>query len=102
MVSVRSIGTGRTWVKLSAGFRLTWESRSTGRPDPAALELAQAAATRLLREAGPERLVWDSDCPFVGHESITYADALGWYEQWVPSPQLRRRMTDTALQLYFS
>jgi predicted TIM-barrel fold metal-dependent hydrolase len=96
-----SMARGRTWVKLSAGFRLTWQSRGTGVPDPVAMELAQAAAERLLREAGPERLVWGSDCPFVGHESHTYADALRWYEQWVPSAAVRRRMSDTALRLYF-
>lgn len=99
---LRSIQKGRTWVKLSAGFRLTWQSRSTGRPDPVAMELAQAAAGRLLSEAGPERLVWGSDCPFVGHENVSFADTLGWFEEWVPSREARRRMTDTALRLYFS
>jgi len=99
---LRSVAKGRTWVKLSAGFRLTWESRSTGRPDPVAMDLAQATATLLLREAGPERLLWGSDCPFVGHESVTYGDTLRWYAQWVPSAQQRRRITDTALQFYFN
>jgi predicted TIM-barrel fold metal-dependent hydrolase len=98
---LRSVARGRTWVKLSAGFRLTWQSRGTGTADPVAMELAQAAAARLLREAGPERLVWGSDCPFVGHEYHTYADALRWFEQWVPSASARRRMSDTALKLYF-
>jgi predicted TIM-barrel fold metal-dependent hydrolase len=98
---LRSIARGRTWVKLSAGFRLTWQSRGTGTADPVAMELAQAAAGRLLREAGPERLVWGSDCPFVGHEYHAYADALRWFEQWVPSASARRRMSDTALKLYF-
>jgi predicted TIM-barrel fold metal-dependent hydrolase len=98
---LRSVARGRTWVKLSAGYRLTWESRGNGRPDPVAMDLARAAAERLLREAGPERLLWGSDSPFVGHESITYADALRWYEEWVPSAAARRRMTDTALRLYF-
>jgi predicted TIM-barrel fold metal-dependent hydrolase len=97
-----AVARGSTWVKLSAGFRLTWQSRGTGTPDPVAMELAQVTAERLLREAGPERLVWGSDCPFVGHESLTYADALRWYEQWVPSAAARRRMSDTALRLYFS
>src|SRR5688500_17338456 len=96
---LRSVARGRTWVKLSAGYRLTWESRGNGRPDPAAMELACAAAERLLREAGPERLVWGSDAPFVGHEGITYADSLRWFEEWVPSAAARRRMTDTALRL---
>jgi len=99
---LRSIARGRTWVKLSAGFRLTWESRGKGKPDPVAVALAQAAAERLLREAGPERLIWGSDCPFVGHESVTYADTLRSFEEWVPSPDARRRMSDTALRLYFS
>jgi predicted TIM-barrel fold metal-dependent hydrolase len=98
---LRAIARGRTWVKLSAGFRLTWQSRGTGTADPAAMELAQATAGRLLREAGPERLVWGSDCPFVGHESHTYADALRWFEEWVPSAAVRRQMGDTALRLYF-
>lgn len=99
---LRSVARGRTWVKLSAGFRLTWESRGNGRPDPVAMELAQATAERLVREAGPERLLWGSDCPFVGHESVTYADTLRWYHEWVPSAAVRRRMTDTALRLYFA
>lgn len=99
---LRSMARGRTWVKLSAGFRLTWESRGNGRPDPVAMELAQATAERLVREAGPERLLWGSDCPFVGHESVTYADTLRWYHEWVPSAAVRRRMTDTALRLYFA
>jgi predicted TIM-barrel fold metal-dependent hydrolase len=98
---LRSIARGRTWVKLSAGFRLTWQSRGTGVADPVAMQLAQAAADRLLREAGAERLVWGSDCPFVGHEGHSYADALRWFEQWVPSAAARRRMGDTALKLYF-
>jgi predicted TIM-barrel fold metal-dependent hydrolase len=99
---LRSIARGRTWVKLSAGFRLTWESRGNGTPDPVAMALARQCAERLLRGAGPERLVWGSDCPFVGHESVTYADTLRSFEEWVPSPVARRRMSDTALRLYFS
>ncbi|MDQ2640820.1 MAG: amidohydrolase family protein [Pseudomonadota bacterium] len=99
---LRSVARGRTWVKLSAGFRLTWESKGTGKPDAVAMDLAQATAERLLREAGTERLLWGSDCPFVGHESVTYADTLRWFEQWVPSAAARRRITDTALRLYFS
>jgi predicted TIM-barrel fold metal-dependent hydrolase len=66
------------------------------------MELAQAAAERLLREAGPERLLWGSDCPFVGHEdSLDFADALHSYGQWVPSADMRRRIDETALRLYF-
>jgi predicted TIM-barrel fold metal-dependent hydrolase len=100
---LRSIEKGRTWVKLSAGFRLTWLGQNAGPPDARALQLAAKAAQRLLQHAGPERLVWGSDCPFVGHEkSLTYADALASLYEWVPSVSIRRKMSDTALQLYFS
>jgi predicted TIM-barrel fold metal-dependent hydrolase len=97
------VAKGRTWVKLSAGYRLTWQGQGNGRPDPVAMRLAQAAAGKLLQEAGTERLVWGSDCPFVGHESsLTFADALASFEEWVPDAAARRRISDTALKLYFS
>ena len=100
---LRSVAKGRTWVKLSAGYRLTWQSQGTGTPDPIAMQLAQSAAERLLQEAGTERLLWGSDCPFVGHESsLGFADALASFAQWVPSAQARRRISDTALKLYFA
>jgi predicted TIM-barrel fold metal-dependent hydrolase len=100
---LRSVDTGRTWVKLSAGFRLTWLSRGSGAPDPRAMALAKQTAERLLAVAGPERLLWGSDCPFVGHESsLTYRDALLSLQEWVPSPQARRKISDTALKFYFS
>ena len=100
---LRSIEKGRTWVKLSAGFRLTWLGQNSGRPDPRAMDLAARAAQRLLQHAGPERLVWGSDCPFIGHErSLTYADALASFHEWVPGAETRRQMSETALKLYFS
>lgn len=100
---LRSVARGNTWVKLSAGFRLTWRSQASGPPDPVAMQLAGDAAAVLLREAGPERLLWGSDCPFVGHESsVGYADALASFVEWVPDAAVRRRMTDTALRFYFS
>lgn len=100
---LRSIEKGRTWVKLSAGYRLTWQGQGNGKPDPVAMDLARAAAQKLLQHAGPERLLWGSDCPFVGHEtSLAYADTLRSFAEWVPSAAARRRMSDTALRLYFS
>ncbi|MEP7245550.1 MAG: amidohydrolase family protein [Gammaproteobacteria bacterium] len=66
---------------------------------PLARELAQA----LLKHAGPERLVWGSDCPFVGHEAaMSYDDAIEEFAAWVPDARIRRRISDTALKLYFS
>lgn len=99
---LRSIDAGRTWVKLSAGYRMTWSAKGVAAPDPRALSLAAEAAARLLQVAGPERLVWGSDCPFVGHEAVKFADTLAWFRDWVPSSQQRRRISDTALRLYFS
>ena len=99
---LRSIDAGRTWVKLSAGYRMTWLSPGVAAPDPQAMALAGQAAARLLQVAGPERLLWGSDCPFVGHEGVRFADTLASFREWVPSARTRRQISDTALRLYFS
>jgi predicted TIM-barrel fold metal-dependent hydrolase len=100
---LKSVEKGRTWVKLSAGYRLTWLSQGGDAPDPPAMALASATAKDLLSNVGTERLLWGSDCPFVGHErSLTFADALGQFREWVPNAADRRRISDTALKLYFS
>ncbi len=86
---LRAIDRGRTRVKLSAGFRL---------PEDA---LASYAA-RLIEVAGPERLFWGSDAPFVGCEDrVTYAQTLETFYRIVPDARLRRRMSDAALRFYF-
>jgi predicted TIM-barrel fold metal-dependent hydrolase len=85
---LRAIDTGRTWVKLSAGFRL-----------PFAV-VAEVAARLLV--AGPERLLWGSDAPFVNHEASTaYPDTLDLYRVLVPDAQVRAAIDRTALALYF-
>jgi predicted TIM-barrel fold metal-dependent hydrolase len=86
---LRSIDKGRTWVKVSAGYRL----------GPAAADYAR----ELLRVAGPDRLVWASDCPFVGHESqVKYQDTIDWLIDCVPDEAPRRKIFgETALKLYF-
>jgi predicted TIM-barrel fold metal-dependent hydrolase len=86
---LRSIERGRTWVKLSAGYRL----------GPAAADYAR----ELVRLAGPERLVWASDCPFVGHESqVRYQDTIDWLVDCVPDAVVRRKVcAETPLKLYF-
>ncbi|MEA1672757.1 amidohydrolase family protein [Nitrospirillum sp. BR 11163] len=86
---LRAVAAGRTWVKISAGFRL----------DPA---IRQACAARLLVEAGGERLLWGSDAPFVGKEgAVTYADALAHFHALAPDPAVRRQISDAALRLCF-
>jgi predicted TIM-barrel fold metal-dependent hydrolase len=89
---LRSVETGRTWVKLSAGFRL------------ASSELAGQCARELLKHAGPRRLLWGSDWPFAAFESTTrYGDALDSLARLVPDPAARRQIgSQTPLELYFS
>jgi predicted TIM-barrel fold metal-dependent hydrolase len=89
---LRSIERGRTWVKLSAGYRLE--------PPQSAVTLASA----LLKYAGPERLVWGSDWPFAAFEDkLCYEDTLRDFERWVPDPAARRRIGgETPLRLYFT
>jgi predicted TIM-barrel fold metal-dependent hydrolase len=100
---LRSVDKGRTWVKLSAGYRLTWLGRGGERPDPKAMALARVVARDLVAKAGAERLLWGSDCPFVGHESaVRYQDTLDSFREWVPDAATRRRISDSALKFYFS
>ena len=89
---LRSVERGRTWVKLSSGFRL--ESH----------EEQVAHAHELLKTAGPERLFWGSDWPFAAFESkVTYQDTIDSFTAWVPDPVARRRIGgETALKFYFS
>jgi len=88
---LRAIEGGRTWVKLSAAFRLT--------PPVGAKEVADV----LLRHAGPERLMWGSDWPFAAFEGrVTYQNVLDDFRSYVPDPNVRRAMDRTALAFYFS
>jgi predicted TIM-barrel fold metal-dependent hydrolase len=86
--ALRAIGSGRGWVKLSAPYR------SPG-CDHAAL------AARLMEAGGPERLLWASDWPFVGHEGkVTYRQMVESFEQVVPDPVVREKIGRTAAGLY--
>jgi predicted TIM-barrel fold metal-dependent hydrolase len=87
---LKSLETGRTWVKIASAFRL----------DPP--EMDSDLARELLDVAGPERLLWGSDWPFVGFEaSMTYDHALSSFVRAVPDPDIRQRMDATALSFYF-
>ncbi len=99
---LRSIERGRTWAKLSAAYRLTWAEPGQTRRDPRSVSLAREVARTLLINAGPERLVWGSDCPFVGHEAtISFRETLDELVDWAPDARTRRTLSDTALKLYF-
>jgi predicted TIM-barrel fold metal-dependent hydrolase len=87
---LRSIDKGRTWVKVSGGYRL----------GPQAKEYAR----ELLKVAGPDRLVWASDCPFVGHEGqFPYQATIDWLVDAVPDAAARAKIFGaTARELYFN
>lgn len=86
---LRSIENQRVWVKLSGAYRVG--------------ACASVCAQQLLRVAGPERLVWASDCPFAGYEdTLTYEAAMSWLVQSIPDQTARARILgETALRLYF-
>lgn len=83
----RSVEKGRTWVKLSGGYRLG--------------EHAVELARELCRRVGYERMLWASDCPFVGQESTTYRSTIDWIEAAVPDPMHRHTLGLNAIDLYF-
>lgn len=82
---------GRTWVKLSAGFRN-------------APPLSTPALSKiLLAEAGTERLLWGSDWPFASFEAeMSYDKALADYRADVPGARDRTKIDRTALKFYFT
>jgi predicted TIM-barrel fold metal-dependent hydrolase len=84
---------GRTWVKLSAAYR-SW-------PMPWAPP-ARAAADRLLRAFGAERLLWGSDWPHTEHrDGVDYTAARAALADWVPDAASRHRiLVDTPARLF--
>lgn len=102
--TLKAMEAGNTWTKISAGFRFAPGKNPRSTDDYAiALEHEQELASFFIKHAGPERLLWGSDAPFVDHESmVNFKNVLNWYENAVPDPAIRRRISDTALKLYFS
>lgn len=88
---LRSVDRGRTWVKISAGFRIEPEG------------YAATVAAKLLEHAGAERLLWGSDWPFAAFEDkMSYAKAVSAYRSFVPEANVRRAIDRTALSFYFT
>jgi predicted TIM-barrel fold metal-dependent hydrolase len=87
---LRSVDKGRTWVKMSGGYRLGPQGKEYAR--------------ELLRVAGPDRLVWASDCPFVGHEGqFPYKATIDWLVDAIPDAAARAKIFGaTARALYFN
>lgn len=87
---VRSVEKGRTWVKASGPHRLGFEKSA-------------AYLNELIRLTGTDKLVWGSDCPFVGLEATTYQSTIDWLVDAVPNPAVRQKIFGlNALQLYFA
>jgi len=83
---MRAVKNGRAWVKLSAPYRNHLD--------------IQTITDFLLAEAGPERLLWGSDCPWVAHEGrFSYRDTIGWFEATVPDRATREAIGKTGLAL---
>lgn len=76
---VASVRNGRTWVKASGVHRLG--------------AAAQETLRALLDDVGPDKLLWASDCPFVGEESkVTYQQTIDWLVDAVPDPDTRHKL----------
>jgi predicted TIM-barrel fold metal-dependent hydrolase len=87
---VASVQRGKSWIKVSCGYRIG--------------EVAKEHFRGFLAELGPERLFWASDCPFVGHEGqFPYAATIDWLAEQLPDPHQRRLIFGAnALGFYFS
>jgi predicted TIM-barrel fold metal-dependent hydrolase len=85
---VTSINKGRTWVKASGAYRI-----GAGAAD---ILLA------LLDSVGDDRLLWASDCPFVGEESrISYEETIQWLDDLLPDSDSRQKVfSKNAMALY--
>ena len=88
---LRSIEKGRTWVKVSAAYRL-------------GEALGAVYGRELLKQVGPDRLLWASDCPFAGFEGkVSYQQTIDALLEWVPQGEERHKIFGgNALKLYFS
>lgn len=80
---LRALENDKTWVKLSAPYRLK-----------ATPELVGSYARTLLEKAGPEKLLWGSDWPFTGgfESSFTIRQAVSWLEEWVSDEKDRHQI----------
>lgn len=85
---VSSVKKGRTWVKASCAYRI-----GDGAAD---------VMNALLDSVGTDRLLWASDCPFVGKESdVTYQETIDWFDALLPDEESKRKVfSENALEFY--
>jgi predicted TIM-barrel fold metal-dependent hydrolase len=82
------------WVKITAGFRHPGQKL----PD---WDLQPEYTHHLLARLGPEKLLWGSDAPFVGHEdAATYATAIEMWNQCIPDTA-REAIGENGYRFYF-
>src|SRR5215831_14475994 len=87
---LRLMENNRTWVKVSAAYRI-------------GEDLAASCGRELLKQAGDERLMWASDCPFVGHEKdMQYQRAIDTVLEWLPEASRRKVFGENALRLIYN
>ena len=91
---LRLVDAGRTCVKLSGAVRFSQK------PWPHAD--ADRYIAKLVEVAGPERLVWGSDWPFLRIDRrVDYGPHLAQLARWVPDARARRRiLVDTPARLF--
>jgi predicted TIM-barrel fold metal-dependent hydrolase len=79
---------GRTFVKLSAGYRC------------GDMDIATCAGA-LLAVLGPRRLIWGSDWPFTQFETTrSYGAMVSSLRQWIPDRETRDTLDNTAMTLF--
>lgn len=83
-----SVKKGRTWVKASCAYRIG--------------DGAASVMSALIDEVGCDRLLWASDCPFVGKEKdVTYQETINWFLDRLPDDEARQKVfSDNALSFY--
>lgn len=87
---LRLLDRGNVWVKVSSGFR---------RPDR---DLPAEYCADLIARFGPQRLLWGSDAPFVGHEHVaSYAAVVADFSHYVPDPAVRAAIGQAGFDFYF-
>lgn len=89
---LKAVERGKTWVKLSGGFRFTHAG------------LADQVAQELVASAGWDRLMWASDWPFAGFEDkVKYGENVDDFNRWIPDSEMRHCVGGrTPLKFFFS
>ncbi len=92
---LRLLERGNAWVKITSGYRHPDEHF----PD---WSLPTAYAQDLLARFGPQKLLWGSDAPFIGHEHVaSYGLAVERFKLCVPDPVVRRALGENGHRFYF-